>query len=136
MYLHSYGAGKTIASLHVEVDGGVDIHKTHDVIDNIEKVMATELGVICTIHMDPIVTDDSRVNELREKVVSTVKEIDSRLTIHDFRFVEGETHTNLIFDIAAPFELKMTNEELIERTQKGISELSKNYFCVICVDRG
>ena len=136
MYLHSYGAGKTIASLHVEVDGCVDIYKTHDVIDNIEKQIASELGILCTIHMDPIVTDDDRIDELRAKAIATVKEIDSRLTIHDFRFVEGETHTNLIFDISAPFELKMSDGELIEATQKKISEISNKYFCVICVDRG
>lgn len=136
MYLHSYGAGKTIASLHVEVDGSADIYKTHDVIDNIEKEIAAELGVICTIHMDPIVTDDERVDALHAEVIARVREIDSRLTIHDFRFVEGETHTNLIFDIVAPFELKTSDSELIEQTQKKISELSERYFCVICVDRG
>lgn len=136
MFIHSYGAGKTIASLHVEVDGGEDIYKTHDIIDNIEKQIAAELSVICTIHMDPIVTDDERVNALREQALMKVREIDSRLTIHDFRFVEGETHTNLIFDIVAPFELKTSDDDLIAEAQKKISEISEKYFCVICVDRG
>lgn len=136
MFIHSYGAGKTIASLHVEVDGGEDIYKTHDIIDNIEKQIAAELSVICTIHMDPIVTDDERVNALREQALVKVREIDSRLTIHDFRFVEGETHTNLIFDIVAPFELKTSDDDLIAEAQKKISEISEKYFCVICVDRG
>lgn len=136
MFIHSYGAGKTIASLHVEVDGGEDIYKTHDIIDNIEKQIAAELSVICTIHMDPIVTDDERVNALREQALMKVREIDSRLTIHDFRFVEGETHTNLIFDIVAPFELKTSDDDLIAEAQKKISEISEKYFCVICIDRG
>ena len=135
MYIHSYGAGKTIASLHIEVDGGEDIYKTHDVIDNIEKQIATELSVLCTIHMDPIVTDDERVSALRAQVEGKLLEIDSRLTLHDFRFVEGETHTNLIFDICAPFELRMSNDELIAKTKSAVSELSDKYFCVICVDR-
>ena len=136
MYIHSYGAGKTIASLHVEVDGGEDIYRTHDIIDNIEKQIATELSVLCTIHMDPIVTDDERVSSLREKVLLKVREIDSRLTIHDFRFVEGDTHTNLIFDVVAPFELKTSDDELINEVQRKVSEVSDKYFCVVCVDRG
>ena len=135
MYIHSYGAGKTIASLHIEVDGADDIYKTHDVIDNIEKQIATELSVLCTIHMDPIVTDDDKVTALRTEVEAKLSAIDERLTLHDFRFVEGETHTNLIFDICAPFELKMSNEAIISAAQKSISELSDKYFCVICVDR-
>lgn len=135
MYIHSYGAGKTIASLHIEVDGSEDIYRTHDVIDNIEKQIANELSVLCTIHMDPIVTDDERVSALRRQVAEKLCGIDCRLTLHDFRFVEGETHTNLIFDICAPFELKMSNEELIKEVQKSVFELSDKYFCVICVDR-
>ena len=136
MFLHSYGAGKSIASLHVEVDGGTDIYKTHDIIDNIEKQISNELGIICTIHMDPIITDDERVNELREVVSNTLRELDARLSIHDFRFVEGDTHTNLIFDIAAPFELKMSDAELIAEAQGRVKNISDKYFCVICVDRG
>ena len=136
MFLHSYGAGKSIASLHVEVDGGTDIYKTHDIIDNIEKQISNELGIICTIHMDPIITDDERVNELREVVSNTLRELDARLSIHDFRFVEGDTHTNLIFDIAAPFELKMSDTELIAEAQGRVKDISDKYFCVICVDRG
>ena len=135
MYIHSYGAGKTIASLHIEVDGAEDIYKTHDVIDNIEKQIASELSVLCTIHMDPIVTDDEKVSALRSEVEGKLRTIDPSLSLHDFRFVEGETHTNLIFDICAPFELKMSNDELISAVQKSVSDLSEKYFCVICVDR-
>lgn len=135
MYIHNYGAGKTVASLHVEVDGNVDIYKTHDVIDNIEKQIATELSVLCTIHMDPIVTDDERVSALRTLVEAKLREIDDRLSIHDFRFVEGDTHVNLIFDIVAPFELKLSASELLRLAQEKVFEISENYFCVACIDR-
>ena len=97
--------------------------------------IAEELGIECTIHMDPIVTDDSRVSELREAVRNKLRTIDRRLNIHDFRFVEGRTHTNLIFDVVAPFELKMSDKELLDAVGEKVTELSSEYFTVVTVDR-
>ncbi len=135
MVVHNYGAGNTIASLHAEVDGSKDVYIIHDMIDNIEKRLFAELGVRATIHMDPIVTDDDKINELRALTLETVKSIDTRLSIHDFRFVEGVTHSNLIFDITTPFEIKMTDKQLIDAVCARVTEINPKYFCVITVDR-
>ena len=135
LVVHNYGPGNTIASLHAEVDGRADVYLIHDVIDNAEKMLYEKLGVRATIHMDPIVTGDERVNELRELTRAAVKQIDERLGIHDFRFVQGVTHSNLIFDITAPFEVKMTNAKIIELAQEKISKIDKSFFAVITVDR-
>lgn len=135
MHIHNYGPGRTVASFHVEVDGAGNIFELHDAIDNMEKQVAEELAIECTIHMDPIVTDDARVAELREAVKKKALEIDERLNVHDFRFVEGHTHTNLIFDVVAPFELKLTDDELVSAINEKVMELSNEYFTVITVDR-
>ncbi|MBQ7383590.1 MAG: cation transporter [Clostridia bacterium] len=135
MIVHNYGAGNTIASLHAEVDGTENVFVTHDVIDNIEKRLYTELGVRATIHMDPIVLDDERVDALKSTVSELVKQIDDRLTIHDFRFVEGNTHSNLIFDISAPFELKMSDDEIKKRVSGALNKINPCFFAVITVDR-
>ncbi len=135
MVVHNYGAGNTIASLHAEVDGAKDVYIIHDVIDNVEKRLYTELGVRATIHMDPIVTDDERVSELRALTLEAVKSIDSRMSIHDFRFVEGVTHSNLIFDITTPFELEMRDAELEDAVAARVREINKDFCCVITVDR-
>ena len=135
MVVHNYGAGNTIASFHVEVDGEANVFHTHDVIDTIEKRLFSELSVRATVHMDPIVTDDERVTELRNKVASLVIKIDERLSIHDFRFVEGITHSNLIFDVNVPFEMKMSDDEIKRAVSDKISELDPNYFVVMTVDR-
>lgn len=135
MIVHNYGAGNTIASLHAEVDGSENVFDTHDVIDNLEKRLFSELGVRATVHMDPIVTDDEQVNELREKTLATVKEIDERLDIHDFRFVFGKTHSNLIFDVSAPFELKIDDEDIKREVSDRISRIDPSFFAVITVDR-
>ena len=135
MVVHSYGPGNVIASFHAEVDGGANVFVTHDVIDTVEKRIWQELSIRATIHMDPIVTDDERVTALRQVIAELVREEDPVLTIHDFRFVEGHTHTNLIFDVTAPFELKLTDDELKRRISSRISRIEPNYFAVITVDR-
>ncbi len=136
MVVHNYGPGHIIASLHIEVDGKADIFETHDVIDNIERDLRRECGIEATIHMDPIVTDDEQINALRGKVLAAVQDIDERMQIHDFRFVAGVTHTNLIFDISVPFELRLSDEELRREVSDRISRIDPTYFAVITLDRG
>lgn len=135
MVVHSYGPGNIIASFHAEVDGSANVFETHDVIDLVEKRLWSELGIRATVHMDPIVTDDERIQTLREQTLASVRTVDPHLGIHDFRFVEGKTHSNLIFDVTAPFELKLSDEELKQKISLEISLLNPNYFAVITVDR-
>lgn len=134
MFVHSYGPGRSIVSLHVEVDGSKDVFASHDAIDNIEKTLHEKFGYIATIHMDPIVTDES-TNEIRSKVSEVVSAIAPGIKIHDFRMVRGETHTNLIFDIAVPFEVKMKDDEIVDEINRRASSLDGNYFAVVTVDR-
>ncbi len=135
LVVHNYGPGNTIASLHAEVDGKENVFATHDIIDTVEKRLYVEMGVRTTIHMDPIVTDDERVSALREEVRAKLKEVDARFGMHDFRFVEGITHSNLIFDVTVPFEVKDSNERIKEQISSKISEISPNYFTVLTIDR-
>ena len=135
MIIHSYGALHTIASFHLEVDGSKDIFRSHDMTDNLEKRIREELNIECTIHMDPLITDNERINSLRADTLKIVAGIDKRLQIHDFRAVEGESHTNLIFDISVPFEIKLSDTEITEAVEKEIKKLGSNYFTVIQIDR-
>ena len=135
MLVHNYGPKTYIVSLHAEVDGSRDIYELHDAIDNIEKEINEDLRILCTIHMDPIVTNDETVNELRTFTADTVKEVCPEATIHDFRTVIGQTHTNLIFDIVLPFDVKEKPENVVEAVKLAIREKRNECFCVITVDR-
>ncbi len=136
LFVHDYGPGRQIISLHAEVPADSDIMMIHDIIDNIENELRVKLGCDATIHMDPIVTNDEHVTKMKTAVLQVIKELDERLTIHDFRMVEGQSHTNLIFDVVAPFQFYLEDEELVKeifaRTQK---KLGERYFTVITVDK-
>jgi cation diffusion facilitator family transporter len=135
MAVHSYGPGTTMASLHVEVDGAANVFDTHDAIDRIEKQLYTEAGIHATIHMDPIVTGDPMVTEVRDKVNALLKNIDDRLSMHDFRMVRGSTHSNLIFDVAVPFEVKTDASELKAAIDQAVKTIDETYCTVITIDR-
>ena len=136
MVVHSYGPGRTMATLHIEVDGSKCVFESHDMIDLIERRLNEECSVQASIHMDPIVADDGEVTRMRELVREKVKGIDERLDIHDFRFVRGVTHTNFIFDVYVPFEIKQSDDEVKKAIADKIFELDESYFTVVTVDRG
>ena len=133
--IHTYGANVTIASFHAEVDSSCDIMVMHDIIDRIERRLYEEHQIICTIHMDPIMTDDERVTALRDMVLREVRAIDERLNIHDFRFVEGPTHTNLIFDVVVPFEVRTDMDEIRREIDRRVSGFEGTYYAVVTFDR-
>ena len=135
MVVHSYGPGRTFATVHVEVDAREDILKSHDMIDNIEREVLLDHGVNLVIHLDPIVVDDPEVNALRETTRELVQEVNPELTIHDFRVVRGRTHSNLIFDVQVPRDCPLTDEEITRRIIEKVKGLRENYFAVVTLDR-
>ena len=135
LIVHDYGPGRQMISLHAEVPAEGNIMELHDVIDNIETELRRELGCEATIHMDPIVTSDEHVSETKAAMVSLIKAIDEELSIHDFRMVTGESHTNLIFDVLAPFNFRLTDEELLTEILQDVQEhFGENYYVVAKVD--
>ena len=135
MVVHNYGPGRVMVSLHIEVDGKADVFRSHDMIDNIERELRCDHGMEATVHMDPIITDDPMIDELKQIALAATTGIDPRLMIHDFRVVPGETHTNLIFDIAVPFEVKTSDEDLCAAVDTAVKSQRPDCFTVITVDR-
>ena len=136
LMVHNYGPSKFVASFHAEVDGKMDIYYLHDMIDNAERRICEELDIVCTIHMDPIVTDDENVTALKDFLLETMKEADLDLSIHDFRTVIGQTHTNMIFDVVLPFDHPLSEDEVKAKISSVVHQKRDNCYCVITVDRG
>ena len=133
--VHDYGPGRLFVSLHAEVPASGDILALHDVVDSAERELASELGCLATIHMDPVVSDDGLTAETRERVAAIVRLIDPGITIHDFRMVPGPTHTNVIFDAVVPYGCPLSDQEVARRVQEGVRALDGNYFAVVEVEK-
>lgn len=135
LVVHNYGPSKYFATVHAEIDARENILKSHDLIDNIERDFANDLDINLVIHLDPVLTDDKETNSLKEMTEKIVNKIDNNLSIHDFRIVKGNTHTNLIFDVAVPYSYKLHNDEIVKKIKSAISKESKIYFVVITIDK-
>ncbi len=136
LIIHDYGPGRFMISLHAEVSSKCDLLLIHDTIDGIEQTLSHKFGCDATIHMDPIECDNEVTNQARLKAAALVKKIDDRITIHDFRMVSGPTHTNLIFDAVIPFDIKLTDKEVLSEIDRLVSELDGGqYFAVVKIDR-
>lgn len=134
MIIHDYGPSCRFASVHAEVPSNEDIMELHDIIDGIERDIYNEYGMLTSIHMDPVVINDERINELRKITENAVASVDERLTIHDFRVVEGPSHTNLIFDTLLPRDIKCTDREICQKIEGALGKIDERFFCVITVD--
>jgi len=134
LIIHSYGPGNMIGSVHIEVDGKGNIMEIHDVIDEMERNIFEDLNIKMTIHMDPVETDNEYLKECKKMMENVIGEIDDRLSIHDFRVVSGPSHTNLIFDLVIPHNLKLTQEEIKARIDEKLKKKEKRYYTVITFD--
>ncbi|MDO4743440.1 MAG: cation diffusion facilitator family transporter [bacterium] len=134
LIVHNYGPGRIFASIHVEVPSDIDIIKCHEEIDLCEKMIYENCNVQTVIHMDPIVTDDTYINETKQKLVEKINEFDPALTIHDFRVVSGEKKTNLIFDIVIPQKYKLSNDQIVEKINCLAKTIDPTFDCVITID--
>ncbi len=134
LWVYSYGPNKYYASVHIEVDAKVDVLKSHELIDDIEKDFINNTNIVLTGHLDPIVTDNEEVNLLKEKVIKIVNQINPEFSLHDFRLVMGERRTNVLFDVAIPYGEKLTKTEIINLITDKIKEIDDKYCPVITVE--
>ncbi len=134
LYVHDYGPGRRFASLHVEMDSREDPLACHEIIDDLERECFTSHGIQLVIHYDPIVTDDPELTRLHQLVDGCIRAYDTRLSTHDFRMVSGTGHTNLIFDIVLPDDLRKQESAIRQQISNLLSQEEKVYYTVITFD--
>ena len=137
LIVHNYGPTKSLASIHAEVPNNVDIETSHEIIDRIERDAAKKLGIFLVIHMDPVETADAQVSEVKAEVQEVLHQMDERLSLHDFRMVDGEKWINLISDVVVPFSYGENDRpKLREAIEEEVRSLDERYHCVITFDSG
>ena len=135
LIVHDYGPGRLMVSLHAEVPGDGDIFELHDAIDTAEYELESKLGCDAVIHMDPVSPDGTKTAHMRGELAEAAKAIDPRLSIHDFRIVDGPTHTNVIFDAVLPNDSALTEDEARSALETLVHSLWKNSHPKVHIDR-
>ncbi len=135
LVVHDYGPGRVMISLHAEVPADGNLFEMHDVIDNIEHDLSRDLNCEAIIHMDPIDVNNAELAGLRTLALEAGKTVDEAVTVHDFRMVPGETHTNLIFDVVVPFTCKLSDAEIRKTIFEYVKSKRPHHYCVMQIDR-
>ncbi len=133
LVVHDYGPSRCIASVHAEVSADGDILQIHEMIDDAEREIGETLRMPICIHMDPIVTKDETVNRVKQQMSEFVRSVDPALSIHDFRMVPGENHTNVIFDCVLPAGYR-DRDTLLKSMKAYAKSLDERYFLVVQFD--
>ena len=132
--LHDYGPGRSMASVHAEVDADCNIVEIHEVIDRAEMEIANEYGIPLCVHMDPIISGDEAACRVQALIHDYIGGMEPPLNMHDFRYVPGENQINLIFDVLlAPGQ--NNEKEVRENIRSYAKTLDERYNCVIHFDK-
>ena len=134
LIIHDYGPGVKIGSAHAEVDAKMNIVKIHDIIDQAEREVGDTLHVMMTLHMDPIEYDNPITNAYFEDLKRILSQIDPAITVHDFRTVRGDEHTNLVFDLVIPYGFHLEDEQIKEEIDRHFEKYPNKIYTVITFD--
>lgn len=135
LMVHNYGPGKIFASIHIEVDADGDLMKSHDMIDNIERLVKKSLNIEFVAHMDPVKTNDPLINKLHTVISEAFAPLEGVESIHDFRIVPGPTHTNIIFDVVLSTSCRYPEKQILKIADDAVKAIDDNYFVVVTFDR-
>ena len=104
-------------------------------IDRIERDAMKKMNLFLVIHMDPIKVNNEQVNYYRNMVEEIIGNLDSRLSLHDFRVVMGKRNKNLIFDLMVPREYEPSaKDSLKQKIREMVKERDNTCHCIITIE--
>ncbi len=128
LMVHDYGPGQRFASIHVEMDGTLDPIRCHGHIDRMERLCLERHNVHLVIHYDPLITGDEELDRMQETVSRILRQLDSRISVHDFRMIRLPDHTQLRFDAALPVDWMPRKEEAKHYLDEQLAQLKQGEF--------
>lgn len=134
LIIHSYGANKIFVSMHVEMPATLKLLEAHEIIDRLERKLQSTFKISVTLHIDPVVIGDKAFDEHRDLARKILHDIDSRLSLHDFRIVPYKTGRKLILDVSVPWNFLMSERELRREFQRRLIKLHKDDRAIIHFD--
>lgn len=111
--IHSYGPNKKYATAHAEVDGRKDMMSVHAQIDKIERKVKEDMDINLTIHVDPILLNDTLTEIYLTQFDSIIQKVgQGKWSMHDFWIAPHKNHIDVYFDLVVPYEETRSEEEI------------------------
>lgn len=101
LVVHNYGAGKNVATIHIEVDADTSLRVSHDIASQVEFDVLEKLGIPLTVHLDPTDIYDQNLHNFKGIVKSYLEARCSGAHAHEFVI----NNNNLFFDLQLPHGL-------------------------------
>lgn len=117
---HDYGPDRLLATIHVEVDDTMSLIEAHHLIDGIEAMIERDYGIHLLIHLDPISTNPTDYERLRQELLPLMTSVDATALIDELRIVNGAVITDIIlgWKTSAPVHLhSRIRHEFVEKLQ-------------------
>lgn len=137
LIVHSYGAGRSMATIDVEFPGNIDAVTIHEVIDKAEREIGERYDLTLVIHMDPLGTETKERYELRNRVKRIIKEDERVKSIHDFHISDHNEATLIEFHAvvrADKLEKGKTHEDVRKELENLIESEIEDTKCRIILD--
>ncbi|WFA08206.1 cation diffusion facilitator family transporter [Tissierella sp. Yu-01] len=99
LFIHSYGAGRTMATVDVEFPADVDNITIHEVIDRMERELGEKYDITLVVHMDPLGPETKESYELRKNIKRILKADPIVKSIHDFQLLEKDDGKEIEFHL-------------------------------------
>ena len=71
---------------------------------------------------------------MRKVLETMLANIDSRLSLHDFRIVRGAAQPKLVFDLAVPYAMQKERKLLKQQIDEALQRSNRGYTTVIRFD--
>ena len=109
--LHSYGEGRIIASIHIQVRNDMTAEEIHILTREIEYAVYKDFGIALTIGIYAA-NNKGEYGEIKKEINNVIKDYKSVLQVHGF-YVDKDT-SNVYFDLIFDFDEKNKEEILKE----------------------
>lgn len=134
MIFHSYGPTKNYLTLHIEVDGKLNLFDAHEIADEVENFVKTKYMIDTTVHIDPVDVDSKEFIELKNRISSILKNIDESLSFHDLRKIDVQNKPRILFDIEINDKCKIQIQDIAHQVINELKEFYPLYKIEIKID--
>lgn len=135
LLIHSYGVDSTFASVHIEVPASSNLLDVHELIDKIERYFEDTLNINLTIQIDPIDKENPKTKAIYNKVKSTIKDINSKLSIHSLRVIYGKDRIKVLFDITEDYDINLKKIDVNDILQNAFQDTNETYEFIFTIDK-
>lgn len=129
--IHEYGPGRVVASIHAEMPDTINIVDAHTSIDELEKQVKSNMGIDLTVHIDPVSTDEVKIEEVKANVLSCLRQEETGVKIKVVRVAEAEKKTMVTIEVQLLDQSDTKRTEEIKELLTTRIETTYDQYCLV-----